>query len=139
VWSREHAAEAAVAPAAIWDLWADVQRCGDWNADIERIAIEGPFAVGSEITMTPRGADPVLLRIVAAEPGESFVDEASFEGLAIRTEHRIERLGGERVRVVYRTEIGGPAADEAGPEIGAAITDDFPVTIAALLETARQA
>jgi hypothetical protein len=139
VWSREHAVEAEAAPQAIWRLWADVERWGEWNADIESISIDGPFAVGSEITMTPRRADPVLLRIVAAEPGVSFVDEASFEGLAVRTEHRVERLDGERVRVVYRTEIGGPGADRAGPEIGPAITDDFPETIAALIEMAGQA
>jgi hypothetical protein len=138
MWSCEHAAEADVSAPAIWRIWADVENWGEWNADIESIGIEGPFAAGSTITMTPRGSDPVLLRIATAEPDEEFVDVADLGGALVTTAHRIEPLDGGRVRVVYRTEITGPAADAMGPEIGPAITDDFPATIAALLARAGE-
>lgn len=137
MWSREYSAEADVSPAAIWRAWADVEHWGDWNSDIESIEIDGPFAVGSTIAMTPRGAEPVALRIAEAEPEVLFVDEAEVGEAVVRTTHRIERLAGNRIRVVYHTEITGPAADEVGPEIGPAITDDFPETIAALIALAR--
>lgn len=137
MWTREHGVEAEVSADAVWRLWADVERWGDWNSDIESVAIDGPFEVGSTIAMTPRGGPPVALRLAEVRPGELFVDEAEFGGAVIRTTHRIERSGEDRIRVVYATEISGPAAEKIGPEVGPMITDDFPETIAALVALAR--
>jgi polyketide cyclase/dehydrase/lipid transport protein len=137
MWSNEHAVEADVSAEAVWRAWAEVERWGEWNADIQRISIDGPFAVGATITMTPRGADPVVLRVAEARPGEGFVDEAELGGVVVTTTHLVEPAGEGRVRIVYRTEITGPAADEVGPRLGPAITGDFPETIAALVEFVR--
>jgi uncharacterized protein YndB with AHSA1/START domain len=137
MWSCEHTAEAGVPPETIWRLWADVEHWGDWNSDIESIEIDGPFEVGSIIAMTTGEGDTVALRIAEVRPDELFVDEADVGGAVIRTTHRIERLGEDRIRIVYRTEITGPAADDLGPEIGPAITGDFPETIAALVALAQ--
>jgi hypothetical protein len=83
VWAYEHSIETSAAPEAIWQLWADVQSWGRWNADIEKIEIRGPFAAGSEITMTPAGQNPVRLRIagpaITADWAETM---ASLVGLA---------------------------------------------------------
>jgi hypothetical protein len=45
---------------------------------------------------------------------------------SLRTVHRLEPAAGGRTRIIYRTEITGLAADQAGPELGPAITADFP-------------
>src|SRR5439155_18946741 len=72
MWTTEHSIEAAGSPEAIWRVWADVPSWGEWNPDIERIELDGPFAAGSTITMTPRGQEPVVLVIAeAAEPSGS--------------------------------------------------------------------
>ncbi|WP_035845107.1 SRPBCC family protein [Kitasatospora azatica] len=136
MWEYEHGIETGAAPEAIWQLWADVANWGSWNADIEQIELRGPFATGSEITMRPAGQDPVELRIGDLVPGELFVDEAEFDGLLLRTTHRLERLATGRTRVVYRMEITGAAADQVGSQIGPAITADWPQTIAALVKLA---
>jgi uncharacterized protein YndB with AHSA1/START domain len=132
MWEYEHAIETTATPEAVWRRWADVATWPEWNADIESVSLSGPFAVGGLIAMTPKGQDPVHLRIVAAVENESFTDEASFDGTVIRTVHRISPLGADRFRLVYRTEITGPAADSIGP----AITADFPETMAALVRAA---
>ncbi|HEV3172819.1 MAG TPA: polyketide cyclase [Actinocrinis sp.] len=108
----------------------------EWNADIKSVSLSGPFAVGSVIAMTPKGQDPVQLRIVAAVENESFTDEASFDGAVIRTVHRITPLAAGRFLLAYRTEITGSAADSIGPSLGLAITADFPETMAALVRAA---
>lgn len=82
------------------------------------------------------GDDPVLLRIAEAVENELFVDEAVFGDLLLRTTHRIDRIDGDRIRVVYRMEITGAGADETGPRIGPAITADWPDTMASLAELA---
>ncbi|MDI2036765.1 SRPBCC family protein [Paenarthrobacter nitroguajacolicus] len=138
MWEYEYSVETSAAPQDIWRLWSDVENWGDWNAEIERIEIDGPFAVGTNILMTPPGEDPIPLQLAEVEPGELFVDEARFDGLLLRTIHRIEKLDGGHVRVVYRMEITGAGADEIGPEIGPGITADWPETMASLVEHAQR-
>jgi uncharacterized protein YndB with AHSA1/START domain len=134
MWTIEHGVETSVEPEAIWRVWADVERWPEWNADIERITFTGPFATGSTIAMMPVGQETVELRITEAVEGERFVDEAEVECTVVRTTHRIDPLDGGRVRVVYRLQATGPAADQIGPAVSA----DFPETIAALVEHAAR-
>ncbi|MBT2231146.1 hypothetical protein [Nonomuraea sp. NEAU-A123] len=136
MWTYEHSIETDAMPEAIWRLWADVESWGAWNADIESIQISGPFAAGAEIVMTPAGQDPVRLRVAEATVDELFVDEARIDGLVLRTVHRLDRGERLRTRMVYRMEITGAAADELGPQIGPAVTADWPATMATLVERA---
>ncbi|WP_328964488.1 SRPBCC family protein [Streptomyces virginiae] len=136
MWEYERSIETDATPEAIWRLWADVENWGAWNAEIQKIEIDGPFAAGTRITMTPPGEDPIPLRIAEVVEGELFVDEARFDGLLLRTVHRIDPIGQDRIRVVYRMEITGDGADEVGPQIGPGITADWPDTMAALAELA---
>jgi hypothetical protein len=55
----------------------------------------------------------------------------------VRTVHRLEAAAGGRTRIVYRTEITGPAAGQVGPELGPQITADFPDVLAALAKLAE--
>ena len=138
MWAYEHTIETSATAEAIWLLWADVAGWGTWNTEIEKIELDGPFAAGSQITMTPPGDDPIRLLIAEAVPGELFIDEARFDGLILRTTHRIERLDQERIQVVYRMEITGAGADEVGPQIGPGITADWPETMASLVALASR-
>ncbi|MCQ9182254.1 SRPBCC family protein [Streptomyces sp. IBSBF 2953] len=138
MWKYEHSVETSAAPEEIWRLWADVENWGAWNAEIEKIEIDGPFATGANITMTPPGDEPIPLRVAEVTDGELFVDEARFGDLLLRTVHRLDRIEHGRVRVVYRMEITGPGAEEAGAHIGPGITADWPDTMAALVERAAR-
>ena len=116
MWKTEHSIETNVAVDEIWRAWADVARWPEWNGDIERIELTGPFAAGSMIAMTPRDQGPVQLRLSDVVEGERFVDEAEVAGTIVRTTHRIEALGEERVRVVYRP--GGVGSGGRGDRPG---------------------
>ena len=137
MWVTEHSVETTAAPQAIWRQWSDVDRWPEWNGDIERIEVDGPFAVGSRIRMVPVGDEPVELRIAEAVEPELFVDEADFGEIVVRTIHRVEQIDEERTRVTYRMEITGPAADTVGPQVGPEISGDFPQVLAALVERAE--
>jgi len=132
MWTTEHSVETTVAPTAIWRAWTDVEGWPRWNADIDRIELRGPFAIGTVIAMTPRGQETVELRIADLGEGEFFVDEADVDGTLVRTMHRIERLGGDRSRIVYRLEASGPAEEQIGPAVSA----DFDETLSALVRYA---
>jgi Polyketide cyclase / dehydrase and lipid transport len=137
MWETEHSVETSATPDQIWRLWADVAGWPEWNGDIERIELIGPFAAGSTILMTPIGDEPVELRIAEAVEPEHFVDEADMGEIVVRTMHRVERLDPERAQVTYRMEITGPAADTLGPQIGPEISGDFPETLARLVQRAE--
>jgi hypothetical protein len=137
VWEYEHAVETDASAEAIWALWADVEHWDEWNRDIEHVELRGPFAIGSEIWMTPVGQETVRLRLAEVSEAELFVDVAAVGDIAVRTAHRIDRLLPGRVRVVYRMEITGPDADTVGPQLGPAISADFPETMEALVRKAR--
>ena len=138
MWTIEQSIETTAGPEAVWRLWADVARWPEWNADLEQATLSGPFAAGSTITMTPHEQEPIELRIAEALEPEAFVDEAHFMEVVARTIHRIERLDGDRIRVIYRMDITGPAADTLGPQIGPEISADFPQVLAALVERAER-
>ncbi len=141
VWTFEHVAPTAASPAAVWALWSDVATWATWNADITAMDLRGPFASGTPFTMNPGRDDAVELVLADVVPGESFTDEAQFGDLVLRTTHRIEEdpasEGPAGHRILYRMEITGAGADEAGPEIGPQITSDWPETIAALIALAE--
>jgi uncharacterized protein YndB with AHSA1/START domain len=139
MWSHEASAETTAAPEVVWRLWTDVENWPTWNGDIKRISIDGPFAPGARVSMTPFDQDPIELLITQAVENELFVDEAAIGDIVIRTFHRIEPASEGKVRIVYRMEISGPAAAALGPTLGPEITADFPDTIATLIEHAERA
>jgi Polyketide cyclase / dehydrase and lipid transport len=137
MWANEHSVETTAAPEQIWRLWADVAGWPQWNGDIERIELIGSFAAGSTILMTPIGEEPIELRIAETVEPELFVDEAEMGKIVVRTIHRVRRVDSDRVRVTYRMEITGPAADTLGPQVGPEISADFPQTLAGLVARAE--
>jgi uncharacterized protein YndB with AHSA1/START domain len=137
MWEYQHEAETSAAPDMVWRHWADMAQWPRWNEGIEKITIDGPFEVGTTFTMTPPGDDPVRLRLAEIVPGELFTDETDAGDFVVRTEHRLEPTGDGATRIIYRTQITGPAANQVGPELGPAITADFPEVLAALVKLAE--
>jgi uncharacterized protein YndB with AHSA1/START domain len=133
MWEYEFAMDSQATVAAVWEIWADVAGWPQWNAGVERIEIDGPFAVGTVFRMTSPGEEePIEMRLTEVVAGERFTDVMDAGDFVVRTEHRVEAVDGGS-RVVYRTEITGPAAGEIGPQLGPMITADFPEVVAALV------
>jgi uncharacterized protein YndB with AHSA1/START domain len=139
MWTHEHTVETEHPPEAIWQVLSDVDGWTSWDTSMERIELLGPFAVGTEIAMTPKGQDPVRSTIVAIEPNELYVDEVGFGDLTLRFAHALTRLDSGDTRLTFQLDISGPAADEAGPTLGRQITEDFPEAMAALVAAATAA
>jgi uncharacterized protein YndB with AHSA1/START domain len=132
MWQYEHSIETTAAPDAVWRVWSDVAAWPRWNDGIETITSHGPFEAGTTFTMTPPGDEPVRMRLTEIVPGKLFTDEMDGGDFTVRTVHRLEPAAAGRTRITYRTEITGPAAGQVGPQIGPAITADFPHVLAAL-------
>src|SRR5438034_10712804 len=90
MWAAEHSIDTSAGPEQVWPLWANVPAWPEWNGDIERIELDGSFAAGGRIVMTPFGQEAIELRIAEAVEPVQFVDEADFGDVLIRTMHRVE-------------------------------------------------
>ncbi len=104
-----------------------------WNAGIEQIEIDGPFAAGTWFTMKPPGEEALRSQLIDVRENVCFVDETRVGDLAIKVAHRIEPLGPARTRIVYAVDAKGPQASEIGP----AVASDFPEVLASLARLAE--
>jgi hypothetical protein len=141
VWTYEHSLETRADPAAVYELMSDVTTWPDWNPGVESVDLDGPFTAGTSGTMAMPGQPPLDFRLVWVEEHRGFEDHTVVEdaGVTVRVRHSLEPLAGGGTRITYRCTINGPRADSAGPEVGAAVTADFPDVMAALAARAEVA
>ena len=133
VWRHEYAIETSATAEVIWRIFRDVPGWKNWNAGIEQIAIDGPFAVGTWFMMTPPGEEALRSQLTDVRENVCFVDETRVGDLAIKVAHRIEPLGPGRTRIVYAVDAQGPQAAGIGP----AVASDFPEVLASLVRLAE--
>ncbi|MFI5709999.1 SRPBCC family protein [Kribbella sp. NPDC051620] len=130
MWVHEHTADTAVSRDLIWQTLADIDGWTAWDTSMEAIELDGPFAVGSRVRMTPAGQDPIESTIVEITEGERYADETTFNGATLRFSHTLSTPAEGTTRIVHRLEITGtPDADQFGPMI----TEDFPEAMTALI------
>ena len=134
MWTHEDSIETSALPARVWELFSDVARWKDWNAGIEIIEIHSPFTEGTTFTMQPPGQDALTSTLIEVKPNESFTDETVVDETRVLVSHQLVQLPSGRTKIIYRTEITGPGAEE----FGAMVTSDFPNVLAALKNLAEQ-
>jgi len=136
MWTTEHTATTDVAPAAIWAALRDLHSGVPLGEHSDRFELHGPFAVGTEVSVTPQGQDTMRSVIIELDEGRSYADSTRFGDLTLLFRHTLDALP-TGTRVTHRLEIHGPDADDAGPELGPQISGDFPITMDELLAAAR--
>ncbi|WP_371482473.1 SRPBCC family protein [Kitasatospora sp. NBC_00315] len=133
MWSHEYSAETSATPRAVWSVLRDLDGWTRWDTSMETVSLQGPFEVGSKVSMTPKGQDPIVSVITGVRENEYYADETEFGGVTLGFSHTLTPLPDGGTLVVHRLEITGPEADALGPEVGPAITEDFPEAMAGLL------
>ena len=135
MWKTEHTHESAAAPEAIFARWADVEGWPSWDASLITTTLAGPFAAGTTGTLHPLGMpEPVAFTLTGVEDGAGFSDETRLGPLVLRFDHRVEpRPGGSRI--VVSIEADGPDAEQ----VGSAVAEDLPESVAALAAAAMPA
>jgi hypothetical protein len=138
MWTHQHSAQTELTPEEIWKVLADLDNWAAWDTSVESVRLDGPFAVGSRVTMLPKGQEPVIFTITDIEENARYADETEFGGVTLRFSHTLTRLAGRGTEVVHRLEIDGAEADTLGPEVGAMVTADFPEAMSSLLAYAAR-
>src|SRR4051794_22019290 len=136
MWTAEHTAETPLPPTVVWAALADLHRGALTYEGADAFELQGPFAVGSTVLVTPVGQGTFESTIVDLVEPKTYADRTSFGDVTLLFRHTLVALDGG-TRVTHRLEIDGPSADELGPELGPQISGDFGESLAALLEAAR--
>jgi hypothetical protein len=133
MWKTEHVHETDASPESIFAMWADVEGWPRWDASLVATTVAGPFAAGTTGTLHPQGMpEPISFVITAVDEGRGFADETLLGPLALRFEHRVEPIAAG-ARIVVSVEAEGPDAEQIGP----AVAEDLPESVAALAAAAR--
>jgi hypothetical protein len=135
MWTAEYSVQTEQPTTAVWAALRALHTGSTASADGDRFEIHGPFAVGTELDVTPQGQQTFRSRIVELQENERYADQTEFGDITLTFRHTLTpaRNG---TRVTHQLVIDGLGADEQGPELGPQITADFPGALDALVELA---
>jgi hypothetical protein len=137
MWTTEHEATTDLDPAPLWAALRDLHHGVPLGPASDHFELHGPFAVGTEVSVTPQGQDTIRSVITELEEGRSYADTTSWDGLELTFRHVLTPLPTGGTRITHRLRNDGPAADAVGPELGPQISGDFPTVMAELIQAAR--
>ena len=136
MWVTQYSATTELAPEAIWDALRALHAGEMTYEGADHFVLHGPFAVGTEVSVTPVGQGTFQSKIVDLVENVTYADETAFGDLTLLFRHTLERTSEGATLVTHRLEISGDSADEIGPELGPQISGDFDESMSALFEQA---
>ena len=138
MWSTEYSTATDLAAPAIWAALSDLHHGVALDGNSDRFELHGPFAVGTELTVTPQGQGSFRSTITELTENSVYADRTEFGGLILTFRHTLAPLAGGGTRVTHELVIDGDDAGTMGPELGPQISADFPEAMNALLAAARR-
>ena len=138
MWSTTCTGTTAAAPEAVWAALEAMLRGVPIGPDGDTFELHGPFAVGSSLTVTPRGQEPMTSVVAELVPGERYADRTTFGDLVLTFRHVLRPTAGGGAAVDHTVDIDGPGADALGPELGPQISADFPEAMSSPLAAAER-
>jgi hypothetical protein len=115
MWSTEYSTRADVAPGATWAVLRAWHTGAAPAPGGDGFALQGPFAVGSVIAVTPRGPGALRSTIVELAKNRVFANETNVSGLALLTRYTLRPLDDGGTRVSHSLAISGPGPAKPGP------------------------
>ena len=138
MWSAEYSTETDLTAPTIWAALSDLHHGVALDGNSDRFELHGPFAVGTELTVTPQGQGSFRSTITELTENSVYADRTEFGGLILTFRHTLAPLAGGGTRVTHQLVIDGDEAGTMGPELGPQISADFPEAMNTLLAAARR-
>lgn len=104
----EQSVIAKAAPAAVWQIWSDVEKWPTWDADLTTSKLlKGAFRDQATVVMKPKSGPQIQATITDYVPNEQFTISSFLPLTSISFKHIIEPLDRGRVKIVHRVEFKG--------------------------------
>ncbi len=137
VWSTSFEASTTASPAAVWAALRALHTGRAIGPSSDRFEPTGPFAVGTVVRVTPQGAETMDSVITELEAESVYADRTEVGGLVLTFRHVLLPTATGTL-VSHVLEIDGEGAEAAAPQLGPAISADFPVAMAELFDAAER-
>ena len=138
MWTTTYTAETTADARAVWAALEALHSGTPLGPGSDSFELHGPFEVGTTVTVTPQGQEPMTSSIVELVPERVYADRTVFGRVALTFRHTLARRADGGTRVSHTLEIDGSDADAVGPELGPQISGDFPVAMGELLAAAER-
>ena len=102
----KHTIETTASPAAIWQIWQDVNNWNTWDSGVKFSTINGPFKTGTTGTLKPKGGPLVQIKLTHVRPKKMFISESKLPLTRIIVSHSITKSGGKTF-VTHHIEMKG--------------------------------
>ncbi len=109
MWTASHSETVRAQAREIWQRWTEVTRWPEQDASLVSASINGPFAVGSVITLKPKGSPAVTVTLVELTPNVSFSSVGKLPLAQLRFDHTIDEMK-DGVRFTQSVSMTGPLA-----------------------------
>lgn len=122
-WSFEHSVDCRVSVESAWRFWTTVS---NWalDADVESVAIDGPFAAGARGFTLSKSSGRIEWRIAEAEMPRAVI-EFPLTGAVGRFAWSFEDVGG-RTRITQRCTLEGEQARGYADAIASSLEAGIP-------------
>jgi hypothetical protein len=135
MWTTEYSATTPLPVSQVWSAFRGLHMGELTHPGADLFEPHGPFAIGTELSVTPDGQETMLSTIVQLDDQQRYADITRYGALTLLFEHTFAAVG-SGTRVTHRLEIDGDGCDEIGPELGPQISGDFDETMVALFALA---
>lgn len=137
MWTTNYTAETTANPTDVWDALRALHSGIALGPASDKFELHGPFAIGTQVTVTPQGQDPMQSVITELEPTVVYADQTAFGELLLTFRHQLACTAAGGTVVTHTLEITGAGSDQVGPKLGPQISGDFPAAMAELLASAE--
>ncbi len=136
-WSLQAEATAKASAGDVWEIWTDVASWPKWDHELEWSSLKGPFKVGTEGELKPKGWPSSKFRLVSVEEGKSHSDKTVMPMTEIVFNHSLAPSHHQEVRILHRVEVSGLLAPLLWLTMRRALKKGLPKAVKRLAELAE--
>lgn len=125
MWSFEHTETTTASPEKLWKRYSDPTSWPEWDHETESVTLDGPFAVGTEGKLKPKGGPTTKFRVLEVTDGRSFTDMSFLPMAKMRFSHVIDPTP-EGAAITHKVTITGPLTPLFSRVIGKKIAAELP-------------
>lgn len=108
MWKFEHTETTTASPSAIWYQWSHPELWPKQNKLLRAAKLDGPFAIGSKIIMTPASGPKTSVTITEVSKNKSFSAEGSLPLGKLVISHEILDSGKKNTEFSHTMTVTGP-------------------------------
>jgi hypothetical protein len=135
---HEHSLHTTATSERVWRVWSDTSTWKDWNPNVSRMEMDGPFVVGTTGRMHTRAGKVHSIRLTEVDPGRGFALRTKVIPLTNFTFRCAIRPGSSDGTVISQSiTMGGPLGPIMSGMAGKRIAQDFEPLLRGLARTAE--